>query len=97
MDWDGNRISRNIDDLIDRSGPAAGGQQTSLVPGSAVAALTPKTGVPPRPGGKPDNGQTDRPCVAGDNSPPGTLADGYKKLGVISPFGVINCRWVPVQ
>lgn len=97
FDWDGTRISENIDDLMDRSGPAAGGQQTALVPGSAIAAPNARTGVPPRPGGKPDNGHADRPCVAGDNSPPGTVADGYKKFGIISPFGVINCHWVPVQ
>jgi len=35
-------------------------------------------------------------CQPGDNSPPGTVADGYKKVRVNSPFGS-TCYWEPVK
>lgn len=35
-------------------------------------------------------------CIAGDNSPPGTVVNGLKKLVNTTPFGV-TCRWEPVQ
>jgi hypothetical protein len=37
-----------------------------------------------------------RECKAGDNSPDGTVVNGFRKVSTRSPFGVI-CRWVPVK
>ena len=41
-------------------------------------------------------GQGYRGCVAGDNSPAGTIVDGYRKVMTTSPFGV-SCGWEKVQ
>jgi len=41
-------------------------------------------------------GHSERACRQGDNSPPGTVVDGYKKVLVSTPFGT-NCRWTPAQ
>lgn len=41
------------------------------------------------------NGQT-RACVAGDNSPAGTVKDGFKKSITPGMFGP-TCQWEPVQ
>jgi hypothetical protein len=97
FDWEGQQISRKLDDLIDHSTPAPGAGAGPAVPaGPAVAAAAP---APPPAGspGKPAPGQTDRPCVPGDKSPNGTVADGYRLSFADSPFGRINCHWSPVQ
>lgn len=47
-----------------------------------------------RPGA--DVGQGYRSCVPGDNSPSGTIVDGYRKVMTKSPFGV-SCGWEKSQ
>ena len=37
-----------------------------------------------------------KPCVAGDNQPPGTVVAGYKKVVSQTPFGAA-CRWEPAK
>jgi hypothetical protein len=37
-----------------------------------------------------------RSCAPGDNSPGGTIADGYRKVVTTSPFGV-SCGWEKIQ
>jgi hypothetical protein len=106
FDWDGKQISRKIEDLIDRSnGPgAAGAQPAAVQPGanSSAAAVQAAPTPPPNNGqqvaagpGK-DTGGGIRACVPGDTSPSGTVANGYKKSSVPTPFGPI-CNWTPVQ
>jgi mannose-6-phosphate isomerase-like protein (cupin superfamily) len=43
-----------------------------------------------------DVGDGYRSCVAGDNSPSGTIVDGYRKLMSTSPFGV-SCGWEKIH
>lgn len=35
-------------------------------------------------------------CVPGDDSPAGTVVDGYKKVIEATPFGTA-CRWIAVK
>jgi hypothetical protein len=100
FDWEGQQVARKLDDLVDRSAPpatASSGPAVAAGPavtaGPAAAPAAPPAGNP----GKAAPGQTDRPCVAGDKSPNGTVADGYKLSFTDSPFGRINCHWSPVQ
>jgi hypothetical protein len=94
FDWDGKQISKKIEDLIDRSGPASqGGAQPAAAPAAPAAAPPPKpqsaqpVAAGPGPGGA---------CVPGDTSPSGTVVGGLKKNSVATPFGAM-CSWVPVQ
>jgi hypothetical protein len=97
FEWDGKPIERNIDDLADHSGVAAAS--------AAGAAAGRGSGAPPPSSGPPtaavigkDMGTADAPaktCKDGDASPPGTVVDGYKKTGIVTPFGVMGCSWVP--
>ncbi len=93
FDWDGKQISRKIDDLIDRT-PAE-----AAPPGPAVAAAAPPKPIAPGPAKTDDPKQTDKPCQPGDNSPPGTVVDGYRKAyaAATTPFGPMGCHWVAVQ
>jgi hypothetical protein len=62
---------------------------------SADSATTGLTGdKTARPGA--EVGQGYRSCLPGDNSPSGTIVDGYRKLMTPSPFGV-SCGWEKIQ
>ena len=91
FDWEGKQISRKIDDLIDWTAASA------AAAGPAVAAAAPPVKVAAGPAKTDDPKQTEKPCVAGDNSPQGTVVDGYKKTGAVTPFGLMGCHWVAVQ
>jgi hypothetical protein len=94
FDWDGKQLERTLDELEDHSAGAVAG-----------AAAGPAVPPPPAPSGPPTSvsigkeiGTPDAParaCKPNDNSPPGTIVDGYRKTGVASPFGVMGCSWVP--
>jgi mannose-6-phosphate isomerase-like protein (cupin superfamily) len=47
-----------------------------------------------RPGA--DVGQGYRSCIPGDDSPSGTIVDGYRKVSSSSPFGV-SCGWEKIK
>jgi hypothetical protein len=105
FDWDGKQISRKIDDLIDRSnGPGAAGAQSAAVqPGANPNSPAPAAPAPPpnnvqqvAAGPGKDIGGGIRACVPGDTSPPGTVANGFRKSSVPTPFGP-RCNWTPVQ
>lgn len=117
FDWDGQQISKPVDDLIDRSMAAA----TAAAP-AAPAAAAPSSGPQPPSGGLAPvtssntagsaastnvtnpaigkevgaPGMSVRGCVGGDNSPAGTIIEGYKKQIVSTPFGN-QCSWIPAK
>jgi hypothetical protein len=103
FDWDDKQISKKIEDLIDRSNSdqSAGGQGPAVqLRAPAVPIQQPQNNGPP---GAKDlgvevgaPGQSQRACQPGDNSPAGTVVDGYKKTIVPSPFGSM-CRWDAVH
>ena len=110
FNWDGKDITRRIEDLMDRSGHAGpAGRPAVAAPGvqppmlSAPAAMNPPPMNPPPPPPNTskmgaDVGTPERPeriCVPGDNSPAGTIVEGFHKTLTPTPFGLI-CRWEPV-
>jgi hypothetical protein len=111
FDWDGQQIAKPVDQLIDRSTPtqsapnppppsspppSAGGlvpinppSQQSTVNNVNNPKLGKELGTP---------GSSVRSCVAGDSTPAGAIADGYRKQVVPGPFGLgSQCSWVPVK
>ncbi len=98
FDWDGKQISKNIDDLIDRSAPPTANGQAAMPAGPAVpAAQVNRQAAAPTGPGRAQEGKADRPCVSGDTSPNGTVVDGYRLTFKDSPFGRLGCHWSPVQ
>jgi hypothetical protein len=105
FEWKGKQVERKLEELAPKeapppvqqapppapSGPAASapGQVTSLSPiaspatsdGSVVGS---------------DAGGGFRGCTAGDNSPSGTVKDGYKKVVTQTLFGS-SCHWEQVK
>jgi hypothetical protein len=105
FDWDGKQISRKIEDLIDRSnGPgAAGAQSAAAQPATNSNPVIQAAPTPPQNNGQQvaavpgkDVGGGVHACVPGDTSPSGTVANGFRKSSVATPFGPI-CNWTPVQ
>ena len=96
LEWDGKQIAKKLDDLIDRSEPAAAAGDAPRA--ATQAAASPKavsaSANPSAPGI--DMGAGLRACQRGDTSPAGTIVNGMKKVISNSPFGQI-CRWEPVQ
>lgn len=97
FDWNGKQVERNLDELVDRSG---GTVASALAKGPAVPP-PPAQAAPPT--SKVLGAETasaegpSRACTVGDTSPAGTVVDGYRKVGVESPFGLMGCHWVPVK
>lgn len=110
FEWDGKEVAAPYDQLRDLTAPeparAATPTRAAAAPGAQASA---PAGAVPKPAGvqtvtsnsnaqgKPGVGSGfARSCQAGDNSPAGTVADGYRK--VIQDLGVFkNCYWEKMQ
>jgi hypothetical protein len=104
LEWDGQQIPKKFDELVDRSEQTAAAPAPPAPPAApAVSNASPapaasvKTASPPARSGPGEQlTPTMRACVPGDNSAPGTVADGYRKVVSETPFGQ-RCRWELVQ
>jgi hypothetical protein len=99
FEWGGKEYKKRIDELMDRSAQVA---ETAQTPAASTAKTPPakaqslsdsskgsKVGV--------DVGSSDmRGCTPGDDTPAGTVTDGYKKVVSTTPFGSA-CRWEQVK
>ncbi len=96
FDWNGKPVQRKLSELVDKNANAAAERAAAEAPKQAAAAAPP----PPvlkgeaKPGAA-MSGEV-KGCQPGDNSPAGTIADGFKKVVSASPFGSV-CRWEPVK
>jgi hypothetical protein len=94
LEWDGQQIRKRLEELQDTNTPAPASGNTAAqatapaAPPAAPAQAKPEPGV--------DVGQGVRACQSGDNSPPGTVANGMRKRTQSSPFGE-RCWWEPAQ
>jgi hypothetical protein len=100
LEWDGRVIHKRADDMAKEAGGAR--PPADFTGGSGIAVM-PGVASPPQPpprltelGPGPDAGNTYRPCQAGDSSPNGAVADGYRKVVRPTIFGN-ECHWEPVK
>ena len=96
FEWEGKYIKKNIEELADRrpTVPQAAPEPTPQQPAAQPQTQTTSIGKPEGPGG--DMGNSQRACVPGDTSPPGTVQDGFRKVVTKTPFGD-SCRWEPAK
>jgi len=99
LEWNGQQFKKRLDELMDRTPlvqEAPAPQQTqsnSPAPAKSIQNL----GDSPKPGGPGvDVGGDTRMCTPGDNTPVGTVQDGYRKVSSQTPFGA-SCRWEKVK
>jgi hypothetical protein len=99
FEWDGQRITRKLDELKDHSGtppPAAAATPVAAAPPAvrSEAPAPPPVQNPLGPGQ--DIGAGFRACQPNDSNPAGAVVDGYRKVVLTSPFGQ-TCRWDPAR
>jgi len=93
FEWDGKSVRRRLDALVDRSN-----QPPPQASGAGQAARSDPAPAPPPPvaqsalGPGADTGRGFKICIPNDNTPPGTVVDGFRKTIYPSPFGDM-CRW----
>jgi len=95
FEWDGQTIVKDTRELRQNNEPPPETAARTPAPASAPAPT-----APPAPRGQPVPGVSIgggiKACQQGDTSPPGTVAQGMRKVVTESPFGQV-CRWEPVQ
>jgi hypothetical protein len=112
FEWDGKQVPAGYAELAQRARESAPAQaqptsapvSASPAPRSSTTAVTTvgarSSESVPGSGGSLMSDTADsqgmRECKAGDNTPEGTIVNGFKKLTTSSPFGTI-CRWVPAK
>ena len=95
LEWKGQQFMKRIDELIDRTPIVLAEAPAPQVAAPATAPAA-KNLSESKNGQGADMGADIRACVADDKSPPGTVADGRKKIVNATPFGTV-CRWEPVK
>ena len=97
LEWGGKEFKKRIDELIDRTPITAAVSQPA--PAAKAPAATPAVQTlssPAKAGPGIDVGGNQKGCVAGDDSPNGTVVDGLKKVLIATPFGN-SCHWEPAK
>ena len=105
FEWDGQKITKNVQELADRDAQTAAVMAKQNTPEPAAPAAAPAAaqaqvlstaGSATAQGPGLDTGGGVRACSAGDTAPPGTVQGGYRKVVSETPFGKV-CRWEKVQ
>jgi len=94
LEWNGQSVRRRLEELLDRTVPAASTTPAAGAPAAATPAAPATLTVKSGPGVDIGNGV--KACVAGDSAAPGTVMDGLKKVTWETPFGK-GCRWEPAK
>ena len=104
FEWDGQKFTKNIQELVDRDAQSAAllnRQNTPSAPEPAAAAPAASAQVLSSSGSSAqgpgiDTGGGIRACLAGDSASPGAVSDGFRKIVSETPFGKV-CRWEKVK
>jgi hypothetical protein len=96
LEWEGKVVVKKLEELIDRAAPPESARTAAPAAGSS-SAPAPQAPSPAKQGapGVPMSGGV-RACTPGDTSPPGTTAEGMRKVVTETPFGP-KCQWEPVK
>jgi hypothetical protein len=99
VEWKGQKIARKVEELRVRE--AGGGDSSASEGSSRPASVSPSQQsvvqvAPERPLGPGEAVGNVRTCQPGDNTPPGAVVQGFRKVVSTTPFGKV-CRWEPVQ
>jgi hypothetical protein len=97
FEWEGKIVKRPVQELLEQGARSAPPPQAAQAPQPSAAPKqeAPQSLATPKSGPGADMGGN-RACVAGDNSPAGTIADGMRKVMQDSPFGK-KCWWEPAK
>ena len=100
LEWDGKNLEHKLSDLVSKD-PQPQAQPQYVAPAPVAAAPVNLGGAAPKSLGN-DNPALGvdmggpRACVAGDNSPAGTVLSGYRKVISTGLMGQ-SCHWEPIN
>jgi hypothetical protein len=98
FEWNGKDVQKKLSEIASSEPPPDAAKPAATAAAGAKPAPPPpppkQANVPPALGT--DMGAGFRACVAGDNSPAGTILNGYRKVIVQSLMGKA-CSWEPVK
>lgn len=95
LEWDGQTITRKVDDLIDRTPSPPPSASSAPATAARTVAATPPPPAQAAPG-EDLGGRGISACQKGDTSPAGTTANGMRKVIKNNPFGA-SCYWEPLK
>ena len=95
FDWNGEKVVRNFDDMREKN-PTPVAQNAPPVANAPAPTTTIEVVQSSKGPGPKDEATGTKNCVANDNTPAGTVQDGFKKVVQTTPFGP-GCRWEPVK
>lgn len=93
FEWDGEQFTKTAAELRGAAPSPAARKAKSAEANKPAAAKAAPPPAPVKAGPGKELGVGNRACVAGDNSPEGTIVDGYVKKYVNTPMGRV-CSWV---
>jgi hypothetical protein len=98
FEWDGRQFKKRIDEIMDRSGlETAQAPAPAPAPSAAPPAQAQSLSNSKKSEHFVDVGSDDmRGCKPGDDTAPGTVVEGFKKVVSSTPFGNA-CRWEQVK
>jgi hypothetical protein len=96
FEWEGKQVKKRLEEIIDKkaaesTAPPPETQTAAAKPAAAATSLAPVKAGPGI-----ELGENSRACVPGDQTPAGTVQDGFKKVVNKTPFGD-SCRWERVN
>jgi hypothetical protein len=100
LKWEDKTVTKSVSEMIyhglevaEKAPPASAPPSASS--GSSIVSAPAAQG-PGKPGVQSVGEQDVKTCTPGDNSPNGTVADGYRKVLIPNPFGS-SCHWELVK
>jgi hypothetical protein len=106
FEWDGQKFTKNVQELVDRDAQSAAlinrqnvqniPEPTAAAPAASKPQVLSDTGSSQQGTPGVDTGGGIRACAPGDTAAPGTMSDGYRKIVSETPFGKV-CRWEKVK
>jgi hypothetical protein len=97
LEWDGQQFQKRLDELLDKTPIAVAQAEAPPAAAAPTPAPAPARQLSTKSSGPGDDvGAGLKSCVPGDTTPPGTVADGMRKVIRQTPFGS-PCYWEPVQ
>lgn len=106
FEWDGQKFTKNVQELVDRDAQSAQllnrqnvqniPEPTAAAPATSSPQILSNAGATTQGTPGMDTGGGIRACTPGDTAAPGTVSDGYRKVVSETPFGKV-CRWEKVK
>jgi len=99
--WEDKTVTKSVLEMMRTSEEKTSSQQAAAPAPSAGPAVNTSSSAPAAGSARPHtdvagSGGAIKTCTPGDNSPDGTVADGYKKVLVPTPFGN-SCHWEQIK